>query len=484
MTVEIKNEKVELTLEHFQKIFGLSGSKASSWYNALWPAMKKYDITTTYRISMFFGNLGVESGNFTRFAENLNYSAEGLVNTFKSKFKSIEQARPYARNPQKIANYVYANKNGNGNEASGDGWKYRGQGPIQLTGKGNVAAFHRKEPSWNALSDPSVLQKEGAGSASACWFWSDKGLNRQADAGNWSVCVKRINAASLHMEERTSMYKRALSVLTGKEVEDLPESSGTSTDSPTPDSKISSVNEPRGKAAPQYPFNKVYESQSGHCIELDDTPGAERIMIFHMSGSYIEMHMDGDVVIKAHKDLFLLAGGSVQKLQKEDQAEIVEGQSYEKVGQKVMSNDQMTIESSDLQVNSPSAFSQPMDAKSIDAQELTCTAPVAQLNAATAEVAKLANAFSPGSASGASLASLAGGINVKATGGSNGGGDEKKEVELNGVLNPAQGMLTPTFDEMPNNYHGLFVVNEKAYLGMGSYNIPLTATPTTPETNG
>ena len=149
-----------------------------------------------------------------------------------------------------------------------------------------------------------------------------------------------------------------------------------------------------------------------------------------------------------------------------------------------MSNDQMTIESSDLQVNSPSAFSQPMDAKSIDAKELTCTAPVAQLNAATAEVAKLANAFSPGSASGASLASLAGGINVKATGGSNGGGDEKKEVELNGVLNPAQGMLTPTFDEMPNNYHGLFVVNEKAYLGMGSYNIPLTATPTTPETDG
>lgn len=467
-----ENIPVELTVDHLQKIFGISN--ASDWHSVLWPYMKKYDITTTYRISMFFGNLSVESNNFKTLVENLNYSAEGLRKTFPSKFAKVS-AESYARNPQKIANYVYANKNGNGSEASGDGWKYRGQGLIQLTGKGNVAAFHRKEPSFNALSNPEVLQQKPAASASACWFWSDKGLNRQADSGNWAVCVKRINAASLHMEERTTMYKRALSVLLGKEVEELPESTGSSTDASTPDSRISGVTEPRGKAAPQYPHNKVYQSPSGHCIEVDDTPGAERIMIFHMSGSYIEMHMDGDVVIKAHKDLYLLAGGSVQKLQKEDQAEIVEGQSYEKVGQKVMSNDQMTVESSDLQVNAPSAFSKPMDAKEINstdvtAAELTCTAPVAQLNAATAEVAKFANAFAPGSAAGMSLANLSKSIQIETD--QDGG---SKQIKPDAPLNVANGMFIPRLEEMPTNYSGFFVYNDVPYLGMGNQIIPLGA---------
>ena len=459
------NKPIELTEDHLKKIFG---SSAGSWYSTLWPIMKKYDITTIYRIAMFFGNLSVESSNFRTLEENLNYSADGLRNTFPSKFKNVS-AESYARNPQKIANYVYANKNGNGSEASGDGWKYRGRGLIQLTGKANVASFHRKETSYNAISNPDVLLSKPGACASACWFWSDKGLNRQADAGNWAVCVKRINAASLHMEQRTSMYKRALSVLLGREVEDLPESTGGSTDAGTPDAKISGVSEPRGRAAPQYPHNKVYQSPSGHCIEVDDTPGAERIMIFHMSGSFIEMHSDGDVVIKAHKDLYLLAGGSVQKLQKEDQAEIVEGQSYEKVGQKVMSNDQMTIESSDLQINSPVAVAKPMDAKDITTDELTCKAPVAQLNAASAETAKFANAFAPGSAAGMSLASLSETIQIK------GGEGGSKQVELDAPLNVAQGLIIPTLDAMPNSFQGLFIYNEMPYLGAGEQIFPLGA---------
>ncbi|AXF41509.1 hypothetical protein SHAb15599_00155 [Acinetobacter phage SH-Ab 15599] len=480
---ELENKDIVLTVEHVQKIFGLSASNAAGWHAALWPSMQKYQIVKLYRIAMFFGNVSVESSNFSRLVENLNYSAERLMEVFPSKFKTSAQANAYARNPQKIANYVYANKIGNGNEASGDGWRYRGQGIIQLTGRGNYADFQRSEPSSGAVNNPESLQQKQNAALSACWFWGNKSLNRQADAGNWAVVVKRINAASLHFEERTTMYKRALSVLTGKEVEDLDEAvpeSGTSTDSPTPNSRSSGVTEPRSRAAPQYPHNKVYQSPSGHCIEIDDTPGVERIMIFHMSGSYIEMHADGDIVIKAHKDLFLLANGSVQKLQKEDQAEIVEGQSYEKTGQKVMSNDNMTIESKDLQVNSPAAFAQPVDAKSIDTQELTCKAPIAQLNAASSELAKVANALAPGSAAGAALAGLSGAINVQPpSGGEGGSGGTAGEVSFNSPINVAAGMIVPTLNSMPTTYSGMFIHNDSVYLGVGNKIFPLGA-PVTP----
>jgi len=139
--------------------------------------------------------------------ENLNYSADGLMKTFK-KYFTPEQAAKYARQPEKIANRVYANRMGNGNEASGDGWKNRGMGLIQLTGADNRKAMAKD---WNAIPDlstPSDIVR------SACWFWWANDLNKKVDAGaTVKDITKVVNGGYNGLEEREAFYKAAAEVL-------------------------------------------------------------------------------------------------------------------------------------------------------------------------------------------------------------------------------------------------------------------------------
>jgi len=168
-------------------------------------------IDTTARLAAFIAQVGHESGNFARIEENLNYSTEGLLATFKSRF-TPETALQYARNPEKIANYVYGNRLGNGSEASGDGWKYRGRGLIQITGKSNYYECG-KGLSVDLVSDPTLLLNPEFACRSAGWYWNRTNLNLIADRGDIKEITKKINGGYIGLQDRVDRYNLALNSL-------------------------------------------------------------------------------------------------------------------------------------------------------------------------------------------------------------------------------------------------------------------------------
>ena len=169
----------------------------------------KFQINTPLRLAHFLAQCGHESGGFRVTQENLNYSAKGLAGIFKKYFPTEAAAAPYARNPQKIANKVYANRMANGSEASGDGFKFRGRGYIQLTGRANYTAFG-KAIGEDIASNPDVVASKYA-LLSAAWFWSNNGLNRLADAGSTDTTVtsitKRVNGGTIGLADRIKHFK-------------------------------------------------------------------------------------------------------------------------------------------------------------------------------------------------------------------------------------------------------------------------------------
>lgn len=151
----------------------------------------EFQINNEYRLAHFLGQCAHESANWQFVEENLNYSKEALMTVFRKYFKTEAIASQYARKPQKIANLVYSNRMGNGNETSGDGWKYRGRGYIQLTGKNNYTAFNRFVED-DVLSNPhSVATKYSL--LSAGWYWNQHKLNYIADNG---ISVNDITAVT------------------------------------------------------------------------------------------------------------------------------------------------------------------------------------------------------------------------------------------------------------------------------------------------
>lgn len=183
------------------------------WAVSLVEAMVDYSITTTARAEMFLAQCAHESMAFTKFEENLNYSAQGLMRTWPSRFTSFAFAASYARQPERIANYVYANRLGNGNEASGDGWKYRGRGAIQITGRFNyLRAGAGIGYPLDAHPTDAALPK--CGSQAAAWFWRSNGLNELADAGDFAGITQRINGGLTGQAEREKWLARIRAVLT------------------------------------------------------------------------------------------------------------------------------------------------------------------------------------------------------------------------------------------------------------------------------
>lgn len=200
-----------LTLEQLKQMVP-GNPHIDHWYEALDQLLEDYGINTPQRVAHFVAQCAHESGGFKFIRENLNYSAQGLMNTFKKYFPTQELAQQYQRQPEKIANRVYANRMGNGDEASGDGWRYCGRGLIQLTGKDNYTFFAGSLgiPVEEAADYLSTF--EGA-AQSACFFWEQNNLNRFADANDVKGLTRAINGGQIGLEDRIKHTNHALHVM-------------------------------------------------------------------------------------------------------------------------------------------------------------------------------------------------------------------------------------------------------------------------------
>lgn len=204
----------DFTLEQCREL--LKGNKeADEWYDALCEILPIYDITTENRVAAFIAQCSHESNKFKVIEENLNYSADGLNKIFPKYFKRAgRDAQDYHRQPEKIANVVYANRMDNGDEASGDGWRFRGRGVIQLTGRHNYTKFG-ETLGYTAEQVVTYLGTKKGALESACWYWDSNGLNKYADAQDIKTLTKRINGGYIGLEDRIHHYEHALEVLGG-----------------------------------------------------------------------------------------------------------------------------------------------------------------------------------------------------------------------------------------------------------------------------
>jgi putative chitinase len=171
-----------------------------------------FEINTPESMAMFLAQTAHESGNFSATEENLNYSAKGLTGTFKRYFPSETDATPYARKPEKIANRVYGARMGNGAESSGEGYKYRGRGVIQLTGKDNYNNCG-KALGLDLLAEPDQVAKNPVAVLSAGWFWNTRKLNTWAEKGDVLTVTKKINGGTIGLEDRKKHYQHIVEVL-------------------------------------------------------------------------------------------------------------------------------------------------------------------------------------------------------------------------------------------------------------------------------
>jgi len=197
-----------ITREHLESFFEDTKAEViDSYVEPLNKVCEKFDISTSNRAAMFLAQVGHESGGLKIVRENLNYKAEGLTRVFPKYFRDVDP-NEYAHNPEKIANRVYANRMGNGDEESGDGYKFRGRGLIQLTGHDNYSHFARD---MGISIDEAVeyLETPEGAAMSAGWFWNKNNLNHCADNDDVVSATKKINGGTIGLQERTALYEEA-----------------------------------------------------------------------------------------------------------------------------------------------------------------------------------------------------------------------------------------------------------------------------------
>lgn len=213
-TEVVQEEPKMITYEQLLTINGNKNPEMCKYYiDALNKVLPEYKIDTKLRLCHFLAQILHESGNLKYKSENLNYSAKALRSVFPKYFKTDEIANQYARKPEKIANRVYANRMGNGDEASGDGWNFRGRGLIQLTGRCNYKAC-RDAIGLDLVKNPDlIIESAEASVRAACWFWTKNNLNAVADKDDCKTCTKLINGGFNGLEDRVSILRRAKSVI-------------------------------------------------------------------------------------------------------------------------------------------------------------------------------------------------------------------------------------------------------------------------------
>jgi putative chitinase len=204
-----------VTVAQLQRIFPKAkAANLTAFCDEINEAAVEFEIDSPRRLAAFLAQCAHESGLFAHVRENLNYSAQGLRGIWPKRFPTLAAAQPYHRNPQKIANKVYADRMGNGSEATGDGWSYRGRGLIQLTGKSNYIACSAGLE-YDVVADPDYLETTEGAARSAAWYWYSRNLNKWADLGDIKTMTKLINGGYIGLEEREHFYHSALSVLGG-----------------------------------------------------------------------------------------------------------------------------------------------------------------------------------------------------------------------------------------------------------------------------
>ncbi len=190
----------------------------SDWLAPLNAAMHKFEIGDARRAAAFLAQIAVESAELAHLVEKLNYSAPRLMQVWPKRFHTLESAQPYARHPEKLANFVYASRLGNGDRTSGDGWHFRGRGLIQITGRSNYRSTGRALR-LDLERQPELLEAAGPAALSAAWFWKSHGLNQLADEGRsegdsaFEIITIRINGGRGGLDSRREYWKNAKSAL-------------------------------------------------------------------------------------------------------------------------------------------------------------------------------------------------------------------------------------------------------------------------------
>jgi putative chitinase len=202
----------EFTLAKFKECVGGNPPYAEQWYEALCQILPDYEIDTPQRLAAFLAQTAHESGGYRAIKENLNYRAVTLRKVFPKYFPTDESAAQYAGKPEMIANKVYGNRMGNGDESSGDGYRYCGRGLIQLTGKDNYTRYAQSLEISVEEASEHLTTFEGC-VQSAAWFWENNNLNQWADKGDILTLTKRINGGTIGLEDRIKHYNHAVHVL-------------------------------------------------------------------------------------------------------------------------------------------------------------------------------------------------------------------------------------------------------------------------------
>ncbi|WP_248806040.1 glycoside hydrolase family 19 protein [Pseudomonas sp. MWU13-2100] len=202
-----------ITQQQLLQILPNAGDQAGVFVPVLNTAMNAYQIVTTQRVAAFLAQAGHESGQLRSVVENLNYDAQALVATWPNRFTPALAAQ-VARQPEQIANIIYASRMDNGDASSGDGWNYRGRGLIQITGRSNyrqcsLGLFGDER----LLLQPELLEQPQWAAESAAWFWEQQGLNALADADQFNSITRKINGGLNGLEDRLQIWARARAVL-------------------------------------------------------------------------------------------------------------------------------------------------------------------------------------------------------------------------------------------------------------------------------
>jgi len=210
----------DLCTEPQLRAFLSAAPRLDVWCPALNTAMSRFQIDSVARAAAFLAQVAHESNEFRNLVENLNYSAGRLMAVWPKRFPTLEAATPYERQPEKLANYVYASRLGNGDSASGDGWQFRGRGLLQITGRGN----YRSTGLGIGLpleTEPERLETPDVAALAAAQFWQSRGLNELADDRNDDnddedfvrICTT-INGGRTGLDERRQYWERAKTALT------------------------------------------------------------------------------------------------------------------------------------------------------------------------------------------------------------------------------------------------------------------------------
>ena len=182
------------------------------WAISMCAAMPQWGITSPARQAAFLGQVAHESAELTRLEENLNYSAQRLMAVWPKRFPTLPDAEPFAHNPQALANRVYANRMGNGDEESGDGWLFHGRGPLQHTGRSEYAS-RGAALGMDLVHNPEWLLIPNIGSQAACSYWQSRGLNELADCNDHEGITRKINGGLNGLDDRIAYVDRGLVAL-------------------------------------------------------------------------------------------------------------------------------------------------------------------------------------------------------------------------------------------------------------------------------